>query len=194
MNDPKMPDVESRYLTAGPKHLCELKGESALMSVVEASAHLRQVGTSKLRLKGEDAACSRLLSFGPRLLAVADGHGGSAAALHCCTSHTRANVLDNIEVQLQKQRKAPGVLTGGGEIECACSLAFKLAHTAVRELPDDDSGTTLTVAVLDDDRKCLTVANVGDSFALLGTRPCTPIAGAPHQTTPRRPTPARSAR
>ena len=182
-------------LQPSPRNLSELKGGLGPAQIRVAETHLRQIGTSKLRLKGEDAMCSRSPPLGPRLLAVADGHGGSAAALHCCASHTRANVLDIIEVQLQQAREAQGVVAEA-DFESACSFAFKLAHKAVRALPGVDAGSTLTVAVLDDDRQCLTVANVGDSFALLGARSaCTPIALAPpRHTTPPHIAPARSSR
>ena len=152
------------------KDLSELKGGLPVMGdKAKNDPILRKIGITKLRLKGEDATSSRSPPYGPRLLAVADGHGGAAAALHCCTNNTRANVLDAIDMKLQMQHEAPGN-SSGTNIEAACLSAFSSAHDAVRALPGEAAGTTLTVAVLDDAHERLTVANVGDSFALLGKR------------------------
>ena len=111
-----------------------------------------ETGKAMRALKGEDFTCTLHVPNGPRLSAVADGHGGAAASRHVCQN---ARVLHLVAEGLKNESLA-----------AACHRAFLKVHEEVRALPGTTAGTTLTVVAMDDAKSELTLANVGDSGAL----------------------------
>mmetsp|Transcript_45343 Transcript_45343/g.119001 ORF Transcript_45343/g.119001 Transcript_45343/m.119001 type:complete len:467 (+) Transcript_45343:52-1452(+) len=108
-------------------------------------------------LKNEDRSASLTTTVGAeqvQLLLIADGHGGSTAAIFCAE-----RVLQYIVDEAAGN-------AGAESLQSACRHAFARVNSDVLT-EEGTSGATLTVVIINAGRGELTVANVGDSAALL---------------------------
>jgi serine/threonine protein phosphatase PrpC len=115
------------------------------------------VGTFARARKGEDHSSILHAEVDGEvlvMLCVADGHGGAEAALHC-----KSCALTYIKEE---------AATGGEGLRAACARVFGRLHDEV-VARCGTAGTTLTVVIINETRKEVTCANVGDSSAMLVT-------------------------
>lgn len=106
-----------------------------------------QYNGAVFKVKGEDTRIQSDLDDGCLLLGIADGHGGYGAA-RLCRQELRARTAP-----LSEQEATP---------------LFAALHGACSSL-ECCSGTTLTLCVLQRDRRVIMCACVGDSSALVVT-------------------------
>lgn len=114
------------------------------------------MGTWSLPRKGEDMWDTRECKVGGEKLfiaLVADGHGGTDAALHC-----KRTVIENLIA-------AAGNDPSPDSLRAACKATFVRAHSEVLKMLHTTAGTTLTVCIVNPLRCELTTAHVGDSVA-----------------------------
>ena len=113
--------------------------------------------SSQRSKKGEDYVMSqRALIGGDDVLfmLVADGHGGPTAA-----ELIHEHMITYIIAEAEDDASADS-------LQAACAYSFERMHKHVCSV-SDTSGSTLTVVAVNFSRRELTVANVGDSEALL---------------------------
>jgi len=91
---------------------------------------------------------------------VADGHGGQKASKYCSEK-----IIHHMEEFAQGNPSMESLSE-------ACTQAFRKAHAVICALPGprpgtvNTAGTTLTMVIINEDRRELVVANVGDSAAI----------------------------
>lgn len=124
---------------------------------MEEASPCEPVGMCQRRMKGEDRTDKRRTTIGGEqvlLLMVADGHGGAAAAEVCQ------------EVALSYVVAEAGGDASAESLRSACASAFLATHSDCLAATGT-AGATLTIVVVNETRAELTVANAGDSAALL---------------------------
>ncbi|KAL1493517.1 hypothetical protein AB1Y20_017220 [Prymnesium parvum] len=129
------------------------------------------VGTFTRALKGEDRCGWRKeVVFGEELTLafVADGHAGHAAA-ELCAERALSYVIAECEAD-----------ASGAELQKACAVAFERLHKEARAA-SGSAGCTLTVAIVNEKRQEITIANAGDSAAMLLERDSPRILTAEHR-------------
>ena len=117
-----------------------------------------RVASSGRVKKGEDKSTSMVIEVAGEtllMLCLADGHGGGDASAMC----------QEFALGFVAEEAATGE-SSGEALQAACARAFRRLHTyAIESFPS--AGTTLTIAIVNDERRELTCANVGDSSAIL---------------------------
>ena len=167
MISPKNPQVfgdhknmRPRLLTGGSKHLTKPQGPELIHTVYASHA---------IRLKGEDGLrVQRIVIGGDVVLCavVVDGHGGHQAALLVVTCI--------IELLCEESQGD----ASGRALSRALERAFARLHAKLLQDDLHTAGTAVTVCLLNETRRELTTAHVGDAAAFLV--PAAPNVGA-HQ-------------
>eukprot|EP00900_Chrysochromulina_parva_P009958 jgi/Chrpa1/18964/Chrysochromulina_OHIO_Genome00000548-RA len=152
--------MRPRLLTGGSKHLTKPQGPELIHTVYASHA---------IRLKGEDGLrVQRIVIGGDVVLCavVVDGHGGHQAALLVVTCI--------IELLCEESQGD----ASGRALSRALERAFARLHAKLLQDDLHTAGTAVTVCLLNETRRELTTAHVGDAAAFLV--PAAPNVGA-HQ-------------
>ncbi|CAD7695833.1 unnamed protein product [Ostreobium quekettii] len=149
---------------------------SALFGAERASLMLRMrtaYSTCQRRVKGEDVALARegltKEAGGPTwsLYGICDGHGGAVAANYVTGNMWRA-LRPRLPAAPPNHASAEDFDAFGRQVRAAVVAAFtSIGAQFERDVAADTSGTSVTLAVLCG--RLLTVANLGDSDAVLDT-------------------------
>ena len=152
--------MRPRLLTGGSKHLTKPQGPELIHTVYASHA---------IRLKGEDGLRVQRIVIGGDLVlcaVVVDGHGGHQAALLVVTCI--------IELLCEESQGD----ASGRALSRALERAFARLHAKLLQDDLHTAGTAVTVCLLNETRRELTTAHVGDAAAFLV--PAAPDVGA-HQ-------------